>query len=142
MAGVTVLLRDEGASAPAYGQLAARLVACAIIAVPLLLAVGKRCGWFEQPEPARGPDLGLVPQRRAEVAPHPAGEGRSQRDLAEPARNRARVEAGGVAPAAEAAADALERPVEDDLAGADRGSIRIVRAAVEGVLITPYRRSR
>lgn len=50
MAGVTVLLRDEGASAPAYGQLAARVVVCLGGVTPILLAAKKRCSWFEQPE--------------------------------------------------------------------------------------------
>jgi O-antigen/teichoic acid export membrane protein len=48
MAGVTLLLRDEGASAPAYGQLAARIVACLLVACPVLLALAGRCRWFEQ----------------------------------------------------------------------------------------------
>jgi O-antigen/teichoic acid export membrane protein len=47
MATVTVLLRDEGASAPAFGQLAARVVACLVVVAPIVLAVGKRCGWFD-----------------------------------------------------------------------------------------------
>lgn len=47
MATVTVLLRDEGASAPAFGQLAARVVACLVVVAPIALAVGKRCGWFD-----------------------------------------------------------------------------------------------
>lgn len=50
MAGVTVLLRDDGASAPAYGQLAARVVVCLAAIVPILLAVAKRCDWFKAPE--------------------------------------------------------------------------------------------
>ncbi|HEY0392195.1 MAG TPA: oligosaccharide flippase family protein [Solirubrobacterales bacterium] len=54
MAGVTVLLRDQGASAPAYGQLAARVVACLAILTPLLLAVAKRCDWFDGPENPEG----------------------------------------------------------------------------------------
>lgn len=47
MAGVTVLLRDEGASAPAFGQLAARVVACLIAITPIALAATNRCSWFE-----------------------------------------------------------------------------------------------
>jgi O-antigen/teichoic acid export membrane protein len=47
MAGVTVLLRDDGASAPAYGQLAARVVVCVVVVVPMLLAAARRCRWFE-----------------------------------------------------------------------------------------------
>lgn len=50
MAGVTVLLRGEGASAPAYGQLAARVVVCLVVATPIILAAANRCGWFERPE--------------------------------------------------------------------------------------------
>jgi O-antigen/teichoic acid export membrane protein len=52
MAGVTVLLRGEGALAPAYGQLAARVVVCLLVAAPIILAVAKRCGWFENPDAA------------------------------------------------------------------------------------------
>ena len=52
MAGVTVLLRDDGASAPAYGQLAARVVVCLAAVVPILLAVAGRCDWFRAPEDA------------------------------------------------------------------------------------------
>lgn len=47
MAGVTVLLRDEGASAPAFGQLAARVAVCLIVVAPILLAWRSRCDWFE-----------------------------------------------------------------------------------------------
>jgi O-antigen/teichoic acid export membrane protein len=53
MAGVTVLLRDHGALAPAYGQLAARVIVCLAAVVPILLAVARRCDWFkalEDPE--------------------------------------------------------------------------------------------
>jgi O-antigen/teichoic acid export membrane protein len=46
MAIVTVLLRDEGALAPAYGQLAARLVVCVVVIVPVGLAAIGRCSWF------------------------------------------------------------------------------------------------
>ncbi len=52
MAGVTVLLRDEGASAPAFGQLAARVVVCLIVVTPVVLAALERCDWFEQPRSA------------------------------------------------------------------------------------------
>jgi O-antigen/teichoic acid export membrane protein len=48
MAGVTVLLRDQGASAPAYGQLAARVVVCLVVVTPIVLAGSRRCGWFGQ----------------------------------------------------------------------------------------------
>jgi O-antigen/teichoic acid export membrane protein len=48
MAGVTILLRDQGASAPAYGQLAARVVVCLIVVAPILLALAKRCDWFSE----------------------------------------------------------------------------------------------
>jgi O-antigen/teichoic acid export membrane protein len=48
MAGVTVLLRDQGASAPAYGQLAARVVVCLVVVTPIVLAGLRRCGWFGQ----------------------------------------------------------------------------------------------
>lgn len=48
MAGVTVLLRDQGASAPAYGQLAARVAVCLVVVTPIVLAGLRRCGWFGQ----------------------------------------------------------------------------------------------
>lgn len=48
MVAVTILLRDEGASAPALGQLAARIVVCAMVVAPIALVVGGRCGWFAQ----------------------------------------------------------------------------------------------
>lgn len=51
MAGVTVLLRDQGAAAPAYGQLAARVAVCLVVAAPILLAVAHRCDWFQHPRP-------------------------------------------------------------------------------------------
>ncbi len=54
MAGVTVLLRGEGASAPAYGQLAARVVVCLVVAAPIVLTVAKRCHWF-------GPRIRMAP---------------------------------------------------------------------------------
>ena len=44
---VTVILRDEGALAPAVGQLAAALVGCAIVGIPILLASIGRLTWFE-----------------------------------------------------------------------------------------------
>jgi O-antigen/teichoic acid export membrane protein len=47
MAGVTVLLRGQGASAPAYGQLAARVVACLMVVTPIVLAAANRCDWFQ-----------------------------------------------------------------------------------------------
>ena len=45
MVGVTILLQGDG-SAPAYGQLAARVVVCAVIVTPLLLARLGRLDWF------------------------------------------------------------------------------------------------
>lgn len=48
MAGVTVLLRSEGASAPAYGQLAARVAVCLVVVAPVILAATNRCGWFDR----------------------------------------------------------------------------------------------
>jgi O-antigen/teichoic acid export membrane protein len=50
MAAVTILLRDEGASAPAFGQLAARVVACLLVLAPIALALRGRCRWFERSE--------------------------------------------------------------------------------------------
>jgi O-antigen/teichoic acid export membrane protein len=47
MALVTLLLRDEGALAPAYGQLAARVVACLLVIAPIALAAVGRCSWFK-----------------------------------------------------------------------------------------------
>lgn len=57
MAGVTLLLRDEGALAPAYGQLAARVVVCLVASVPIILAAARRCRWFE---PSADPDGAAV----------------------------------------------------------------------------------
>jgi O-antigen/teichoic acid export membrane protein len=48
MVGVTLLLHDHGALAPAYGQLAARVVGCAMVVTPLLLARAGRLDWFNQ----------------------------------------------------------------------------------------------
>ena len=48
MAIVTILLRDEGALAPAYGQLAARVVVCVVVIVPVGLAAIGRCSWFDR----------------------------------------------------------------------------------------------
>lgn len=59
MAGVTILLRDEGAAAPAYGQLAARIAVCLIAVAPIVLASARRCGWFAVL--ARGEDSAPVP---------------------------------------------------------------------------------
>lgn len=49
MVVVTVLLRDEGAMAPAYGQLAARIVVGAAVMAPIALAALGRCSWFAGP---------------------------------------------------------------------------------------------
>jgi len=51
MVGVTILLRGQGASAPAYGQLAARVAVCLAVAAPIGLAWAKRCDWFERGAP-------------------------------------------------------------------------------------------
>lgn len=48
MIGVTILLQGEGALAPAYGQLAARVVVCGVIVTPLLLARLGRLDWFRE----------------------------------------------------------------------------------------------
>jgi O-antigen/teichoic acid export membrane protein len=48
MAGVTLLLRDEGALAPAYGQLAARVVVVIAVVAPIALAAVGRCSWFDE----------------------------------------------------------------------------------------------
>jgi O-antigen/teichoic acid export membrane protein len=62
MAGVTILLRGEGASAPAYGQLAARVVACLIVLAPIVLAAAGRCGWFaSRHEEAAPKDRSITP---------------------------------------------------------------------------------
>ncbi len=55
MAAVTVLLRDEGASAPAFGQLAARVAVCLIVIAPIALAASGRCNWFEKAPAGRDP---------------------------------------------------------------------------------------
>lgn len=46
MVVATILLRDEGALAPAYGQLAARVAVCGVAVAPLLLAALGRLDWF------------------------------------------------------------------------------------------------
>lgn len=69
MASVTVLLRDEGATAPAVGQLAARVVACLIVATPILLAAARRCGWFEEGLPG---SAGRTPVPPASVGGGPS----------------------------------------------------------------------
>ena len=46
MVVVTLLLQGEGALAPAYGQLAARVVVCGVVVAPLLLAATGRLDWF------------------------------------------------------------------------------------------------
>ncbi len=60
MAGVTVLLQDEGASAPAFGQLAARIAVCLIVVAPIVLAVANRCDWFRTYPAAGRPDAGAA----------------------------------------------------------------------------------
>jgi O-antigen/teichoic acid export membrane protein len=55
MAIVTILLRHEGALAPAYGQLAARVVVCVVISVPIGLAAIGRCSWFQRDSVADEP---------------------------------------------------------------------------------------
>lgn len=57
MAGVTILLRGQGASAPAYGQLAARIAVCLVVVTPILLAAAKRCSWFSA---VHDPDVAAV----------------------------------------------------------------------------------
>ncbi len=49
MVGITVLLRDHGALAPAFGQLVARVAVCLVVVAPVALAALGRCDWFEQP---------------------------------------------------------------------------------------------
>jgi O-antigen/teichoic acid export membrane protein len=48
MIAVTVLLRDEGASAPAFGQLAARVAVCGLVVAPIALVALGHCGWFKR----------------------------------------------------------------------------------------------
>lgn len=50
MVVVTILLRSHGALAPAYGQLAARVVVCTIGITPIALAALGRSTWFSQDE--------------------------------------------------------------------------------------------
>jgi O-antigen/teichoic acid export membrane protein len=52
MAAVTLALRDEGAMAPAYGQLAARVVVAVVVVTPIVLAALGRCSWFAEPRTA------------------------------------------------------------------------------------------
>lgn len=59
MAIVTVALRDKGALAPAYGQLAARLVVIVVVLVPIGLAALGRCSWFAK---GRGADTPIAPE--------------------------------------------------------------------------------
>lgn len=59
MALVTLLLRGEGALAPAYGQLAARVVVCLVVLAPIVLAAVGRCSWFAA---AGGADRPLAPE--------------------------------------------------------------------------------
>jgi len=47
MAGVTLLLRSHGAMAPAFGQLAARVVVIGISMAPVVLQATGRINWFE-----------------------------------------------------------------------------------------------
>jgi O-antigen/teichoic acid export membrane protein len=47
MVTVTLLLRGEGALAPAIGQLVARVLVCALVAAPVVLAAIGRCSWFQ-----------------------------------------------------------------------------------------------
>lgn len=51
MVSVTLALRSHGALAPAYGQLAARVVVCAFTVAPLLLARRGRLAWFRSEPP-------------------------------------------------------------------------------------------
>jgi O-antigen/teichoic acid export membrane protein len=53
MASVTIALRGQGASAPAFGQLAARVAACLIVVGPIGLAAARRCDWFFLPAAGR-----------------------------------------------------------------------------------------
>jgi O-antigen/teichoic acid export membrane protein len=58
MIAVTVLLRAEGALAPAVGQLAAAVVGATIVGMPIALAAAGRLAWFttaESPAWARTP---------------------------------------------------------------------------------------
>jgi hypothetical protein len=48
MVAVTVLLRSQGALAPAYGQLAARIAVCALVVIPVVLATLGRSTWFRE----------------------------------------------------------------------------------------------
>jgi O-antigen/teichoic acid export membrane protein len=48
MVGLTIALQGQGALAPAYGQLGARVVVCAVIVAPLLLARSGRLDWFRE----------------------------------------------------------------------------------------------
>ena len=48
---VTVALRGKGALAPAYGQLAARVVVCGVVVAPLLLSARGRIRWFHDDLP-------------------------------------------------------------------------------------------
>jgi O-antigen/teichoic acid export membrane protein len=59
MASVTLLLRDKGALAPAYGQLAARVVVIIVVLIPIGLAALGRCSWFSR---QRGAERPIAPE--------------------------------------------------------------------------------
>jgi len=48
MVVVTILLRDDGFLAPAYGQLAARVAVTVLVVSPIVLATLGRCDWFRE----------------------------------------------------------------------------------------------
>lgn len=60
MVSVTIALRDQGASAPAFGQLAARIIVCLIVVGPIGLAAARRCDWFALPDRGRDSAPALV----------------------------------------------------------------------------------
>jgi O-antigen/teichoic acid export membrane protein len=62
MATVTVLLRDKGALAPAYGQLVARIVVCGLMIAPIVLAAIGRCDWFRESDRSSQPVAPEPPQ--------------------------------------------------------------------------------
>ena len=55
MTVVTIILLPHGAMAPAFGQLAARIVGCIMVATPLMLARRNRLDWFQGLEPSVQP---------------------------------------------------------------------------------------
>ena len=44
---ITLVFRNQGAMAPALGQLGTRVIACVMVSAPILLQRGDRISWFK-----------------------------------------------------------------------------------------------